>query len=333
MSQPPNYGGPPSGPDPQHPYGQGPGQPPSEGGGPPQYPSPGQGPGQPPPGGVPPPWPPPSTGSGYTGAQGGYPYQFGPPGPPPRKHRTGLIAGLSVAGAVVVIAAAVLIFMNLRGDDEPEQGAIEETSEQVTEEPTTAPEETTGPPTIDEAVGLCLPYEPQIVGYSFDLTTSCDGEQAFWQITAVSDDTGATVDDEGMLADVQAAYDVCGEEYGAFQLGELWKDWYFTYDEATGGVEELYCVEAIGNADSEGRTPVTPDTGSCFDDSDTWWSVPCDSDLALYEVVDTVAVDPPEEMTTDEANDASAPCSGGEFFWQVTDVENRTTSILCGNGL
>ncbi len=220
--------------------------------------------------------------------------------------------------------------MNLRGDDEPEQGAIEGTPETTTEAPTTEPE-TTGPPTIEEAVGRCLPIEPQIAGYSFDLTTPCDSTEAFWQITAADDDTGASVDDEGMLADVQTAYDLCGEEAGSFQLGELWKDWYFTYDQATGNIEELYCVEAVGNPDQEGRMPITPDTGSCFDDSETWWTVPCESDLAMYEVIDTVAIDPPKEMNTDEANEESVPCSGGEFFWQVTDVERRTTAILCGD--
>ncbi len=240
--------------------------------------------------------------------------------------------GLAVAGAVVLIAAIVLLVLYLR-DDESEPGTIEDTTPEETTESPTADEETTESPSIEDAVGLCLPYEPQISGYSFDLSTPCDGEEAFWEVTAASDDVGASVDGEGVLADVQAAYDVCGEDYGGFQLGEPWKDWYFTYDESTSNVEELYCVEALGNPDAEGRMPVTPDTGDCFDDSDTWWSVPCDSELALYEVVDTVTVDPPVEMSNEEANEQSAPCSGGEFFWQIMNVEGLTSAILCGDEL
>ncbi|HLU28930.1 MAG TPA: hypothetical protein VKZ65_10865 [Glycomyces sp.] len=357
MVQPPNYG-PPEDPDPGRRHGPGPGQPPTgpwagrpppegwpppsgpgpsrpEGHGPPQYPPPGAG--QPPPGGVPP-YPPGGQGPVYPGGQGpggpGQPpggpvYGPGPPGPP-RKSRTGLIAVIAVVGAVLLVVAVVLIVTNLREGEESEPGALEDTSEEATEPSPTEPE-TTGPPTTEEAVGLCLPAEPQIAGYSFDLSTPCDAPEAFWRITAAADDTGAAVDQEGMLADVQVAYDLCGEEHGSFQLGEPWKDWYFTYDEATSNVEELYCVEAVGNPDEEGRTPVTPDTGACFDDSDTWWTVPCDSDLAMYEVVDTITVDPPEEMSTEEANEASTPCSGGEFFWQVKNVEGLTTAILCGD--
>ncbi|HEU5128647.1 MAG TPA: hypothetical protein VFU12_11715 [Glycomyces sp.] len=349
MVQPPNYGPPPGPDDPRPPHGQppqgpwagrppegqypppGPGQPPPEHRGPPQYPPPG--PGQPPPGGVPP-YPPGGQGPGGPGGPGpppgGHMYGPGAPGPPPRRPRTGLIAVIAVVGAVLLVIAVVLIVMNLR-DDDTEEGAAEETSEEATEPSPTEPEETTGPPSAEDAVGLCLPAEPQIAGYAFDLSTPCDAPEAFWRVTAADDDTGATVDGEGMLADVQDAYDVCGEDHGSFQLGEPWKDWYFTYDEATSDVEGLYCVEALGNPDAEGRVPVTPDTGSCFDDSDTWWSMPCDSDLAMYEVVDTVEVDPPEELSTEEANEESTPCSGGEFFWQVKNVEGLTTAILCGD--
>ena len=317
MVEPPNYGSQPPGPDPRYPQGPGPAQPP-----------PGQGPPQYPPGGSQPPYGPPSGPPGgppqFPPPPGGYPSQFGPG---PKKNRTWLYVTIAVVAAVLV-AALILLALFWPGEDEAEPGAGEETT---TEEETTPEEETTGPPTVEEAVGLCLPYEPVVSGFSFDLTTPCDSAEAFWTITAASDAIDATADAEGRLTDPQPAYDLCGEEYGAYQLGELWKDWYFTYDDTSLAIEEMYCVEAIGNPDADGRTPVTPDTGACFDDSDQWWTVPCDSDLALYEVLDAIAVDPPEEMSDDQANSASADCSGGDFFWQVTDIEGRTTAILCGD--
>ncbi|GAB3647651.1 hypothetical protein [Glycomyces tarimensis] len=330
MVQPPNYGGPPTGPEPQYPQGQGSAQPPG-GQGPPYHPPPGQDP-MGPPGGAQPPYPPPGGPPQYPPPPGGYGGGFGSGGEPPRKDRTGLIVGVVIGAVVLLGGLALLLWFLLRDDDGEisDPPAAEETS---AEETTEAEEETTEAPGVDEAVGRCLPFEPEVSGYSFDMSTACESDEAFWEITAASDAVEASVDDEGRMEDPQVAYDVCGEEYGTFQPGEPWKDWYFTYDEATLAIEELYCVEAIGNPDPEGRVPVTPDAGACFDDSDLWWSVPCDSDLAVYEVVDTVAVDPPEELSNEEANDASSPCSGGDFFWQVTDVEGRTTAILCGDEL
>lgn len=365
MSQPQNYGGPPEGRDPsessgesgpvrpeggpnpqQPPAGPGPQHPPS--GPDPQYPP--QGPQQPPPGA---PYPPGSTSSPYVsgggtqypgpsgpqvpGAQGPpYPppggpggYQQSPYGPPPSGggRRTGLIVGVVIAVGVLLAGVLGLIGVNMmrNGDDE---AASDPTTQASPED-----EETTGPPSSAEAVGLCLPEEPVLAAFGFDLNTACDSATAFWQVTNASDSTGATVEADGTLTDNQAALDLCGAEYGGFQLGELWKDFYFTYDSATGLVEQLLCVEAIGNPDASGRLPITPDTGACFDDSDQWWTVSCDQPSAVYVVVDTVAVDPPAVMTSDEADTATAPCSGGALFWQVLDVEGRTTDILCGDQL
>jgi hypothetical protein len=276
----------------------------------------GQGPTRPPPGGP---------------GQGGYQqYPYGPPPPSGGGRRTGLIVGVIIAVAVLVVGVLALVGVNLlRDGDDQEAGG-----DATTEEATGGDEgETTGPPSASDAVGLCLPYEPVIAGAGFDLSTDCSSTAAFWTVTEGGSPSGATVDADGQLTDNQPALDLCGAEHGSFQLGELWKDFYFTYDSETSQVEQMLCVEAIGNPDASGRLPITPDTGSCFDDSDQWWTVPCDQPEALYTVVDTVTVDPPREMTLDEADEATAPCSGGAFFWQVLDVEGRTTDILCGDEL
>lgn len=366
MSQPQNYGGPPEGRDPyessggsgpvrpeggpnpqQPPAGPGPQHPPS--GPDPQYPP--QGPQQQPPGA---PYPPSGAGppyvSGgtpqYPGTAGGGGGQ-GPPYPPPGGpgqgwyqqppsgggRNTGLIIGIVVAVSVLLLGVIALVAINLlRGDDE-KSGGDTATEESATEDSTSGDQETSEPPSDSEAVDMCLPYEPVIGDVGFVLSSDCSSADAFWKVTAASHSTGATVDSDGQLTDNQVALDLCGAEHGAYQLGELWKDWYFTYDTDTGTVEQLLCVEAIGNPDASGRLPITPDTGACFDDSDQWWTVPCEQPSAVYVVVDTVAVDPPAAMTSDEADSATAPCSGGALFWQVVDVEGRTTDILCGDEL
>jgi hypothetical protein len=309
MSQTPSQGGTPEGGDSRE-SPQGGWQPPAESGpqqsGPdPQSPAPGaQQPGwQQPPGGPGPayggPWQP----------QGPQQYSGGQPPPPP----------LGVIG------------VNMMRGGNDDTATDSGTSEQAPSEEDSAEEEQPGQPNVPAT--SCLPYEPQLAAFGFDLSTGCDSPDAFWRITDSSDTTAAAVGPDGSLADIQVAVDLCGADYARLQLGELWKDWYFTYDSASLVVEQLVCVEALGTPDAAGRVPIMPDTGSCFDDSDRWWTVPCDLPEALYVVVDTVAVDPPRAMTLEEADAASAPCSGGALFWQVADADGRTTNILCGDQL
>lgn len=362
MSQPQNYGGPPEerdpyessggsgpvrpegGPSPQQPpAGPGPQYPPSGPGQ--QYPP--QGPQQPPsgapyppgsstpyvsgdgtqypamsgpqaPGAQGPPYPPP-------GGPGPYPqYPYGPP-PSGGGRRTGLIVGIVIAVGILLVGVLGLIGVNMM-----RSGGDEAASDSTTEE-SPRDDEATGPPSASEAVGACLPFEPLLDFSGFDFSTECDSAEAFWTVTDANFSTGATTGPDGALTDNQPALDLCGAAYAESQPGELWNDWLFSYDSDTGQVEQMLCVEAIGNPDSTGRLPITPTTGSCFDDSDQWWTVPCEQPGVLYIVVDTVAVDPPAVMTPDEADAATAPCSGGALFWQVMDVEGRTTDILCGD--
>lgn len=260
------------------------------------------------------------------------PYGAGPRHEQPRKRNYGLIGGIIVGITILVLGAALLVVLGINqgGDDSENDVAGEETTTGAEE--TTTPEEETEPAESENPeVGQCLPFDPEVAedgaGEGLELLASCDDPEAFWVITEQSYDVDAAVDDEGKLTDNQPAYDLCGEEYGTIELGEAWQEWHWVY--SFNEVDSMYCYEALGNPDDAGRTPYTPDTGSCFDDSEKWWTVPCDSDLALYEVVDTVEFDEPEELSDDEA--AEAATCGGELFWEITDVEGRTTAILCAD--
>lgn len=348
MSQNPNQGEPPEGGDPRESPQQGGWQPPSEPD--PQQPQSGSEPQSPTPGPQQPGWYPPPGGTGswqpqggqqYSGGQppqqpppggpGAYgQYQYGPP-PPQGGKRTGLIIGVVVAVGILLAGVLGVVGINMmRGGDDDEAASAPSTSEATSEEQPTTEEEPARP---DAPATSCLPYEPVLAPFGFDLSAGCGSPDAFWRITNSSDTTGAAVNADGTLADTQVAIDLCGAEYAGPQLGELWKDWYFTYDSTTLVVEQLVCVEALGNPDAIGRLPIMPDTGSCFDDGDQWWTVPCERPEAVYVVVDTVAIDPPQVMTLEEADRASAPCSGGALFWQVLDAEGRTTDVLCGDEL
>ena len=351
---PPNVGGPPAGPDPQEPEDRDSQQSGSQD--PHQYPSE-PSPQQPPPGGTTPPdqpryyppgqeppqsapgdtniqYPPQGGGPQYAGEQppmppGGYPYPWAPQGPPP-PHRTGLIVGIVIAVGVLLLGGIGLVALNTMRDTssdsaaESESGADSHSPDSTTELPTTEPD-------ADSAVGSCLPFVPVINATEVDLSTPCDSADAFWKVTNANGSTNAAVDANGYLVDVQIMYDLCGAEYGMFELGKPWTTWYLTYDSTTSTVADLYCFEAVGNPDSTGRLPITPDVGSCFDDSETWWTLPCESEGAKYVVLDAITFDKPKAMTDDEMKDASASCSGGARYWPLLDVEGRTTAILCGD--
>jgi len=328
MTVPPNYGPPPEQPQTpgygyqspynggQQPYGSQPQQP--YGSSAPQYAQGSSGYGQEPPG--PPPAPP-----------------YGAPLPPPEppKRNLGLIGGVIVGATVLVLGAALLVTMNLRGNNKDDDSAKGDdgSSSQASDDASSPTEEATTEEEPATEVGQCLPFEPVIAegGYGDGLElVDCTDATAFWEITGQSYDvTDVPVDDEGNLTDFTAAKELCGDDWAVLKLGELWTNWHYVY--SSGTLDSLYCIKATGAADpaEPQNLPYTPDTGDCFYDNDDWWSVDCSSDLAQYEVVDTIVYDTPVVMTQDEAADA-ATC-GGEFFWQVTDPEGRTSAILCGN--
>lgn len=281
---------------------------------------------------VPPEYPPPPPGGG------GFGYGGQPPQPEGPKNRNWLIGGI-VIGTTAVLLGSILIVALLvnRGGDGDQDSATGEESESAsaeedpTDEETTPAEEETTEAEYESEIGLCLSYDPDIVGDGLE-TVDCSDSTAFWEITNQSYDISGSVDSEGNLTDNQVAYDLCGEEYGASPLGEAWTNWQYVY--SSGALDSMYCIEAVGNPDPENsdRTPYTPTDGDCFDDDpDKWWTVDCGSSTAVYKVVGHVDIDEPREMSTDEAGD-EATCGGG-YYWQVTDVEGRTTSIICGDEL
>jgi hypothetical protein len=73
--------------------------------------------------------------------------------------------------------------------------------------------------------------------------------------------------------------------------------------------------------------------GDCFDDSDSWWSVDCGSDVALYTVVDTIMLDEPvADMSEDEKAAQGGECVS-DWYWAITDMEGRTHGFVCGDDL
>ncbi|GAB3996262.1 hypothetical protein GCM10029992_15860 [Glycomyces albus] len=278
---------------------------------------------------VPPEYPPPPPGGG------GFGYGGRPPQPEGPKNRNWLIGGIVIGTTAVLLGSILLVtlLVNRGGEEDPVAGGeTEEASadEESAEEETSAAEEETTEAESDSEIGLCLSYDPDIVGDGLE-TVDCSDSTAFWEITNQSYEVSGSVDSEGELTDLQVAYDLCGEEYGASPVGEAWTNWQYVY--SSGAIDSMYCMKAIGNPDPENpeRTPYTPTDGDCFDDSDKWWTVECDSSLAVYEVVGHVDLDEPREMTTEEAGE-EATCGGG-WYWQVTDTAGRTTSIICGDEL
>ncbi|GAB3650712.1 hypothetical protein [Glycomyces tarimensis] len=305
MSYPPPGGHPPPPGYGQQP--QQPGYPPQQGGYAPQQPLQGQQPGYPPqqPGygaTPPPPIPPPAPPSGGGGV-------------------LGKILG-SIGGVVLVGVIAVVYFVFGGGGSSDDTDPNNDTLDAEQMEAAEAAE-----------VGDCM--ADALSAETDDLVVPCDDPNAFWSITQVSSDSGAEVDIMGELTDQQIPVDICGQEVAGWQLGETWKSYQYVYTESVEGlggpVDYLYCVEAIEQEDANGRLPVTPTTGSCFDDStDGWWTVDCASPDALYEVIDSEVVDPPAAMTQDEVNAALGGCPDAHYYpWPVEDVDGNVNGILC----
>ncbi|THV41566.1 hypothetical protein [Glycomyces buryatensis] len=342
MTVPPNYGQGPGGQQPPgYGYGSGPDpQTPANGYGSTPDPQSGSGFG----------YQPGQSSGGYGGApgpagSGGYSYQnpydpqsdpYSQPGAPqPPKKNLGMIGGIIIGVTVVVLGAILLVTLGLRGDEPTDDPTAAAGSESPSAEESTAPEEEESEPQAGDEVGQCLPYEPAVAddgyGDGLVLAESCDAEDAFWTITAQSYDVSdIAVDDEGYLVDNAPVYDFCGESVGAYHPGQPWTNWHYVY--SSGGLDSLYCIEAIDktNAESEG-VPVTPTEGDCFDKTSEWWTVDCSSDKAVYEATGVVELDEPTDLSDEEAAE-QATC-GGNLYWELPDPEGRTTALLCGNEL
>lgn len=178
----------------------------------------------------------------------------------------------------------------------------------------------------DAAAGDCLPQEvlsedPEV------FTIDCSDPSAYWSITAIDGDTEATAA-AGDLTDYQPIFDLCGEEVGAFLPGKALTDWNMIYDQVSGEVDYLFCIEALTEPDEEGRTAVVPAAGDCFASADTSWStLPCDSESADYTVADVVELELAEHPAADL--EAAATECGETVYYELTDLFGRTSAILC----
>ncbi len=174
MTTPPPYG---SGPEPQQPP-AGYGAPPPASGG---Y-------GGPPTSGGPP------APGGYGGPpSGGF---NGPPGygPPPKKRNTGLIAGI-IGAVVVLIAAGVLAYFLLRGDDKTTANDHTTPTTNTTKSPPTTPPTTPTTPTTPGTSTATGPTDPAFIEYCSKLKAA-DSDSSL---------TGLNINDP---ASVQSAADV-----------------------------------------------------------------------------------------------------------------------------
>jgi hypothetical protein len=327
MTVPPNYGPPPEQPQTpgygyqspynggQNPYGSQPQQPSYGGGG--QQPPYGGG-GQPP-----------------YGQDPGAPYG-GPVLPPePPKRNLGLIGGVIVGATVLVLGAVLLVTMNLQGDkkdDDTAEGGGDTSASASENQNTPEADATTPAEETDSEVGQCLPYESEVDGSGLGPLVPCSDATAFWEIKAQSYDVlDIAVDEEGNVIDTAPIYAMCGDGWGTNVLGQAWTKWDYVY--SSGTLDSLYCLQAVGNPDpaEPDHLPIMPDVGDCFDDSSSWWSMDCSSDLALYTVVDTIMFDEPVPDMSDEDAEAQGTNCGTDWYWEMIDGEGRTYGILCGN--
>ena len=178
----------------------------------------------------------------------------------------------------------------------------------------------------DAEPGDCLPQE--VVSSDPEVfEVDCSSPEAYWTITAIDGDTDATAA-LGDLTDHQHAFDLCGDEVGALLPGKPLTDWNMIYDQISGEVDYLFCIEALTEPDDEGRVAVVPAAGDCFASSDAEWStLPCDSALADYSVVDVVELELAEHDQADL--DAAAVGCGDSAYYELTDLFGRTSALLC----
>ncbi|MCH7229313.1 hypothetical protein L0U85_00310 [Glycomyces sp. L485] len=176
----------------------------------------------------------------------------------------------------------------------------------------------------------CVPYEPEWVWPALNYV-ECDSDEAFWVEYAASDEVDGFVDAEG-TADESAVVEVCGEDYGNPQPGRAWLDVVTFSDTDTGSISYLSCMRAIVTADQSGRLPVMPSVGDCFDDSDSWWTVPCDHEHSIGTVIDVIITPDLPELTDEDVHRVAEHCEGGDSTLEVDAlISGGTNFILCYN--
>ncbi|WP_026932357.1 hypothetical protein [Glycomyces tenuis] len=218
------------------------------------------------------------------------------------------VAGVGLAGAVALSGCSLL-----ESSDDGDSGSTEVSDEQVDA-------------AADAQSGDCL--APGFLdGTSDEFTIDCSDPTAQWTITAIEADPGVTASG-GDIADPQPIFDLCGEEVGALLPGKPLTDWNMIYDQATGAVDYLFCIEATDQPDGEGALLAVPTTGECFSSADAEWkTLPCDSAAADSTVANAVEF-PSSEWAAPDVEGATAEC-GGTAYYELLDQFDRTTGLLC----
>ncbi|WP_051326336.1 hypothetical protein [Glycomyces tenuis] len=190
-------------------------------------------------------------------------------------------------------------------------------------------EESPAPGITEAEPGECLPREIPARD-AVEFTVDCDDEAAFWTLTAISGDSGASSPDGADLVDDQPLFDLCGEEITAYFPGRPHTGWDMVHDEESGEVEYLFCFEAIGRPDAEGATPVVPAVEECFESSDVeWWTRPCDPAVADAVVTDVFELELEDRGAFgDVFEELSGQCTGSAYRGLVDDF-GRTSGIIC----
>ncbi|MEV3936024.1 hypothetical protein AB0K52_08630 [Glycomyces sp. NPDC049804] len=243
---------------------------------------------------------------GYPPQPGGSPYGAPPPMPPTSGGGGGGLVAKILGGVGVLVIGVIIVIVRALANDSGNDSDSTGTDTTLSDEEMDAAEAA--------AVGDCM--SDAAASVDADLVVPCDDPTAYWTITQVSDDSGAEVDYSGQLTDPSIAASVCGQEYMGWTPGELWKSFQYVYTEeisGTGGpVDYLYCVEAIDKEDADGGRPVTPDTGSCTDD--TLRTFDCSNPLALYVVDEVETYEPPVDELSFDSMTAVGGCPNSEYY-------------------
>ncbi|WP_091027409.1 Hsp70 family protein [Glycomyces harbinensis] len=246
------------------------------------------------------------------------------PNGPPRRRRSLIVAAATALVMVVGTAVAVKLL------DRAETGTIEalETGATVEETPATADPTTTAGSSIPEdwvAVGECM-YEETDLGEKW--TVDCDDPAAFWSVVKTDSENPVTIVDAS-VADYTQAEAICGARVGFRTPGELWTDYNYIYDTATGLTDQFFCLQAIRVADEQGRLPVVPGVGDCFDDDEEWTTVDCASEGALYRVTDAEVIDPPAAMTEEEIQGRLGGCPESSSYPWSMEWRDLVSGVIC----
>jgi hypothetical protein len=220
------------------------------------------------------------------------------------------VGGIALAGTVALSGCGIL-------DD----AASDSTDNTVSDDQVDA--------VADAASGDCLP-EDMLSQQTTTFTVECSDPTAFWTLTEISDDSGATALADGSgLADPQVVYDLCGEDVGAQVPGATWSDWSMIYNPDTLAVDYLFCVEATGIPSSEGVTPTVPaNAGECTLTATALWNFGV-ADCASGDATITSVIEVPQaEWETVDADALSAECTGSSYY-PAEDQFGRIASVFC----